>query len=215
MAEDRLKAWETLFQRALVLIDSVAKSGTKFEPWSFGGGTVLMRRHRHRFSKDIDIFVPDPQYLNYVTPRLNDTAESMTGDYVEAANSLKLVFAGEGEIDFIASAPLTSNPTVVEKLFGRDIKVETSTEIIAKKVWHRGQQFKARDMFDLALVAEKEPRALDEIRPVLRDRKEVVLARIAQGDKQLRADFAELEVLEYRPSYDDCVKIVKRVLETS
>lgn len=155
---DRLKIWETLFQRALELIDSVEKSGTRFEPWSFGGGTVLMRRHHHRFSKDIDIFVPDPQYLDYVTPRLNDKAESMTGDYVEAANSLKLIFA-EGEIDFVASAPLTSDPYVVEKLFGRDVRVETSTEIIGKKVWHRAPQFKARDMFDLALVAENGARS--------------------------------------------------------
>ena len=212
MAEDRLKVWETLFRRALVLIDSVARSGTNFEPWSFGGGTVLMRRHRHRLSRDIDIFVPDPQYLNYVTPRLNDTAESMTGDYVEAANSLKLVFP-EGEIDFIASAPLTSNPVVVERLFDREVRVETSTEIIAKKVWHRGKQFKARDMFDLALVAEKEPDALNEIQPILRDRREVILARIADGDKQLRSDFAELEVLDYRPSYDECLNAVRKVLK--
>ena len=61
------------------------------------------------------------------------------------------------------------------------------------------------------IVAEKEPRALDEIQPVLRDRRDVVLARIAKGDQQLRSDFAELEVLEYRPSYDECLKIVKRV----
>ncbi|HYL90359.1 MAG TPA: nucleotidyl transferase AbiEii/AbiGii toxin family protein [Burkholderiales bacterium] len=207
MAEDRLAIWETLFKRALALIDS---AGVNFEPWSFGGGTVLMRRHRHRFSKDIDIFVPDPQYLGYVSPKLNETAGSMTGDYVEENASLKLVFR-EGEIDFIASAPLTSNPTVVETLFDRAIHVETSTEIIAKKVWHRGSQFKARDMFDLALVAEREPDALDAIRPVLRDRKDAVLARIAEGDKQLRSDFAELEALEFRPSYDECLKIVKRV----
>jgi predicted nucleotidyltransferase component of viral defense system len=138
----------------------------------------------------------------------------MTGDYVEAANSLKLIFP-EGEIDFVASAPLTSSPIVVERLFDRDIRVETSTEIIAKKVWHRGKQFKARDMFDLALVAEKEPRALDEIRPILRDRRAMVLARIAEGDKHLREDFANLEVLDYRPGYDECFRIVKRVLETS
>ena len=210
MAEDRLKDWETLFQRVLVLIDSAEAAVARFKTWTFGGGTVLMRRHHHRFSKDIDIFVPDPQYLGYVSPKLNDTAESMTGDYVEENSSLKLLFP-EGEIDFIASAPLTSNPTVVETLVGREINVETSTEIIAKKVWHRGSQFKARDMFDLALVAEKQPRALDEIQPVLRDRRDVVLARIAKGDQQLRSDFAELEVLEYRPSYDECLKIVKRV----
>ena len=133
----------------------------------------------------------------------------MTGDYVEENSSLKRLFR-EGEIDFIASAPLTSNPTVVETLFGREVNVETSTEIIAKKLWHRGSQFKARDMFDLALVAEREPKALDEIRPVLRDRKDAVLARIAESDKQLRSDFAELEALEFRPSCDECLKIVKR-----
>jgi predicted nucleotidyltransferase component of viral defense system len=170
-----------------------------------------MRRHRHRFSKDIDIFVPDPQYLGHVSPRLNDAADAMTGDYVEENSSLKLLFP-EGEIDFIASAPLTSSPYVVERLFDREVKVETSTEIIAKKLWHRGKQFKARDMFDLALVAEREPNALDEIRPVLRDRKEIVLARIAEADGQLRSDFAELEVLDYRPTYDECLKAVKRAL---
>jgi predicted nucleotidyltransferase component of viral defense system len=211
MAEDRLKTWEVLFRRALSLIDSVAASRAVFEPWSFGGGTVLMRRFRHRFSKDIDIFVPDPQYLGHVSPRLNDTAEAMTGDYVEEASSLKLIFP-EGEIDFIASAPLTSNPTAPEQLFGREVSIETPTEIIAKKLWHRGKEFKARDMFDLALVAEKEPGALKEIRPVLRDRRDAVLARLADSDKQLRSDFAELEALDYRPTYDECLAIVKKTL---
>ena len=83
MAEDRLKIWETLFQRALVLIDSTSASGKALTGWSFGGGTVLMRRYHHRFSRDIDIFIPDPQYLGYLTPRLNETAESLTTDYVE------------------------------------------------------------------------------------------------------------------------------------
>ena len=56
------------------IVDSVERSGQRFDDWSFGGGTVLMRRFRHRVSKDVDIFVPDPQYLGYVSPRLNDTA---------------------------------------------------------------------------------------------------------------------------------------------
>ena len=67
-------------------------------------------------------------------------------------------------------------------------------------------------MFDLALVAEKEPSALKEIRPILRDRRDVVLARMADSDKQLRSDFAELEILEYRPTYDECLAIVKNTL---
>ena len=103
MAENRLKTWETLFQRALILIDSVSASGTKLENWSFGGGTVLMRRHRHRVSKDIDIFIPEPQYLGYLNPRLSTDAELLTTHYDEQANFVKLYFP-EGEIDFVASA---------------------------------------------------------------------------------------------------------------
>lgn len=46
-------------------------------------GELLMLRYRHRFSRDIDLFVPDPQYLGFVTPRLSEAAESITSDYVE------------------------------------------------------------------------------------------------------------------------------------
>lgn len=211
MAEDRLKIWETLFQRALVLIDSARDAGATLKNWSFGGGTVLMRRYHHRFSKDIDIFVPDPQYLGYLNPRLNTTAESLTNHYDEHGDSLKLYFP-EGEIDFVASAPLTEDPTIVESLFGREVQVETSTEIVAKKVWHRGQQFTARDIFDLAMVTEKEPNALRQIKPILRDRRQALLQRITAQEAALRETFAELQVLDYRRSFDECVDLVKKAL---
>ncbi len=209
MAQDRLKIWEKLFERALVLIDSVSAAGVTLDDWSFGGGTVLMRRHRHRVSKDIDIFVPDPQYLGHLSPRLNTQAESLTGSYIEQANSLKLIFS-EGEIDFVASVPLTKQPAIVEKLFGREVQVETSAEIVAKKVWHRGPEFTARDIFDLAMVAEKEPQALQEIKPILRDRRDVVLERITKHETALRESFAALEVLDYRRSFDECVELVRK-----
>jgi hypothetical protein len=35
---------------------------------------------------------------------------------------------------------------------------------------------------------------------------------MADSDKQLRSDFAELETLEYRPTYDECLAIVKKTL---
>ena len=212
MADDRLSAWETLFRRALVLLDSATASGATLRHWSFGGGTVLMRRHRHRFSKDIDIFVADPQCLPYLSPRLNPDAEELTSEYVEQAAFLKLSFP-EGEIDFVASAPLTDRPTVDEILFGRTVAVETSTEIVAKKVWHRGDQFTARDIFDVAMVTEVEPKALLQIKPVLQTRREAVLGRIASLEDALRAEFAELAILEYRRSFDECVALVRRALQ--
>lgn len=77
--------------------------------WTFGGGTVLMLRIGHRQSKDIDLFVPDPQYLGYVNPRLSDVAESVSADYEEAAEYIKL-FLREGEIDVVVGSSLTDDP---------------------------------------------------------------------------------------------------------
>lgn len=212
MAEDRLKTWEVLFQRALLLIDSVGAAGGILDDWSFGGGTVLMRRHHHRFSKDIDIFVPDPQCLGFFSPRLSTMAESLTTDYIEQSRFVKLHFP-EGEIDFVFSGPLTKNPTTTENLFGHAVQVETSTEIVAKKIWYRGVEFAARDIFDLAMVIENEPAALVEIRPILRDRRQAMLDRIAQHGPGLREDFEKLELLDYRRSFDECVELVTAALD--
>lgn len=77
--------WENLFRKALTVIDEFVAHGRDDPFWTFGGGTVLMLKYGHRFSKDVDIFVPDPQSLGFVTPRLSDVAESLTSDYVEAA----------------------------------------------------------------------------------------------------------------------------------
>ena len=68
MEQSRLKTWETLFEKGLWIIDSAGAEVLPAERWTFGGGTVLIRRYRHRFSKDIDIFVPDPQYLGLREP---------------------------------------------------------------------------------------------------------------------------------------------------
>ena len=211
MPDQRLKIWERLFQHALSIIDAAVAAGATQDGWSFGGGTVLMRRHHHRISKDVDIFVPDPQWLGYLTPRLNARAESLVSNYLEQAGFLKLYF-DEGEIDFVACTPLTQAPAVVETLFGRDVGVETSSEIIAKKVWHRGALFTARDIFDLALVSEKEPEALRPIGHILESRRDVVLERIDTQDAALREAFAALDVLDFRRSYDECVGLVKKAL---
>ncbi len=211
MADQRLRIWEKLFRNALAIIDEANAAGAPARGWSFGGGTVLMRRHRHRISKDVDIFVPDPQWLGYLTPRLNSKAESLASDYVEQAGFLKLYFP-EGEIDFVVSSPLTRDPTTTEIVFDREIEVETSAEIIAKKVWHRGAEFTARDLFDFALVAGKELDVLTKIAHILEARRDALMRRLAVRNTALREDFAALDVLDFSPSYDECVEILRKAL---
>lgn len=215
MADDeRLKIWERLFERARVLIEDARKQGLPVDEWTFGGGTVLMRRHRHRLSKDIDIFIDNPEFLGYLTPRLSDVAESLTTDYVEDTEYVKLRFP-DGEIDFVVAAPLSEQPANRESILGHSFLVETSTEIVAKKIWHRAATFTARDIFDLAMVSEREPDALKGIYPILSDRRETVLTRIAAFEPQLRETFNELLVLEYRRSFEECVAIVKSTLSNA
>ena len=95
---------------------------------------------------------------------------------------------------------------------GRRVLVETSTEIIAKKIWHRGHICRARDIFDLAAVAELEPDALHEIAPVLRERRSAVLAHIESNKAALEEDFESLTILDYRRSFKECVELATETL---
>ncbi|HAV37033.1 MAG TPA: hypothetical protein DCX52_11880 [Massilia sp.] len=203
--------WKGLFRHALSLIDDVLERGTKNLYWTFGGGTVLMLRHNHRFSKDIDIFVPDPQALGDVSPRLSSRAESLTTDYTEAANFVKL-FLAEGEIDFVASPNLTRDPYVLQELLGREVKVETSAEIIAKKFWHRGNRLTARDMFDFALVAEKEPEALEAAGGFLVKHIDTILVQLEKNAEQLKMQFEAIATLDYTPTYEYAAGVLRERL---
>jgi predicted nucleotidyltransferase component of viral defense system len=207
MVTTRPETWKILFGHALSLIDDVLQHGTKNLYWTFGGGTVLMLRHNHRFSKDIDIFVPDPQALGFVTPRLSSHAESLTTDYTEAANFVKL-FLPEGEIDFVASPNLTANPYVEQELLGRTVKVETSAEIVAKKFWHRGNTLTARDIFDFALVAEKEPAELDSAGKFLVRHFDTMFEQLETNSSRLKVQFEAIATLEYTPSYEHAVDVM-------
>ena len=102
--------WQGLLHYAFTLVDEIASHGVADPFWTFGGGTVLMLRYRHRMSKDIDIFVPEPQYLGFVNPRLSDVAEGVSDQYVEGPGYIKLL-RPEGEIDFVASPTSPPNPS--------------------------------------------------------------------------------------------------------
>jgi hypothetical protein len=134
-------------------MDSIKSDGFTLSRWSLGGGTVLMFYYAHRKSKDIDIFVPDPQFLGYVNPGLGGRDEEVTTDFKDGTEFVKL-FLPEGEIDFVASSALTDNPFEEHEVLGRKILLETPIEIVAKKLWYRGDRATPRDLLDLALVIE-------------------------------------------------------------
>jgi predicted nucleotidyltransferase component of viral defense system len=208
---DGQKIWEILFSRALRLIDSIYEHGSKDAFWTFGGGTALMLRYNHRISKDIDIFVPDPQSFGYVSPRLSEVAESMTTEYIEAAGYIKLFFE-EGEIDFVASPNLTIPGYEVQAIMGREVRVETPVEIIAKKMWHRGDHITGRDIFDFAVVAKHQPDSILLESSFMTRHGDALLRQLDERSVPLRIQYEAVESLGTPVSFDEACETVRKML---
>lgn len=133
------------------------RQANAFTPrWSFGGGTALMLMIDHRESHDIDIFLDDPQLLPYLNPETQGYALARLPDSYETdgARALKLAYRDIGEIDFICCSSILDDRFDHRQVRGQFVDLETPAEIIAKKVYFRGNSFQPRDMFDLAAVVE-------------------------------------------------------------
>jgi hypothetical protein len=202
--------WTSLFPRALELMAHL-EDRVPGAHWTFGGGTVLMLRIKHRQSKDIDLFVPDPQYLGYVNPRLSEVAESISSSYSEEAEFIKL-YLPNGEIDIVAGGGLTDAPFDFVEYQGRSIRVETSAEIIAKKIWHRGDRAKGRDLFDLCAVADAEPEQIQSAAPYMIRHGASFLQALADRERVLRNEFAAIDVLGSPKDFDHCMQQAESII---
>ena len=146
--------WSGLLARALPLVDHVYGGkdiDTDKAAWTLGGGTAIALRITHRISDDVDLFV-DTMDLRAFIPMRNPHARGLSDDMQFPGNYLKFLLQ-DGEIDFLPG-PLISNPGYTWETFGgRRVALQTSEEVILKKVRYRSGSFKARDAFDLAAVA--------------------------------------------------------------
>jgi len=164
-----------------------------------------MLRHRHRFTRGVDIFVPDARVLRHLPAQLRDKT------HVEGPGFLRL-YLPQGEIDFVASGRITTDAARPETILGREMLVETSAEILARKIWHRAARFTAADLVDLAVVAKHDPAALALLQPLLAARRAALLDRLARQQLALREGFAALDLLEFRASFDECLELARRIL---
>jgi len=147
-----MEIWEKLLEKAVNYIKHSPLGNDEGKKlWSLGGGTVLMLEYKHRLSKDIDIFLHNPQLLGYFSPRLNYVIESGVEHYDEQAEYIKLIYE-YGEIDFIAARSLLHKPRKILPMFDTDIPCDHPLEIIAKKIRYRSESFAIRDFYDLATV---------------------------------------------------------------
>ena len=125
-------SWKELETLAIEMVNDASRNAkSEFKP-VLGGGTRLMLLMEHRISNDIDLFIRDPQWIDYLTPRLNDRFDGVISGYDEGATSLKLRLH-KGEIDFIVSMSLLGlqNDTSPDCAF----ELEPVAEVLAKKTF--------------------------------------------------------------------------------
>jgi len=98
-------------------------SNQLIDSWSFGGGTAMMLQIDHRESHDVDIFLPDPQFLFLSRSEIARTSSLKfflpTTTETDRA-FLKIAFKDIGEIDFIVGHSLTLSPTIQTTIGKRD-----------------------------------------------------------------------------------------------
>lgn len=158
--------WTRLFRIAYSLIKQ-ASDTSEIADWTFGGGTAMMMQVGHRDSRDVDIFLDDPQLLAFLNPEVREFAFEMEphGYSGDGSSFIKIAF-DIGEVDFIVGQALTDAPTTLQLVEDVPTFVETVPEIIAKKIVYRGRNIKPRDIFDIAVGAQSDP---DRIVTCLRD----------------------------------------------
>lgn len=194
------------------IIDQTNANGVIVDHWTLGGGTALMLQIGHRESHDIDLFIPDPQWLPYLNPLTQDYNLELTpSDYeTDGTRVLKLTFDAVGEIDFICCSPLTDTHSELVRVCGREIMLELPSEIVAKKVFYRGATLQPRDMFDIAAVIEHfgEDALLSALQP-FKDR----CAVAADAAEAMRPDFAlqVMKTLIVRERFEHVTDIAQRV----
>lgn len=156
-----MSGWRRLLGRTLDGLSNLEQQGQPMPDWVLGGGTALMLYANHRFSRDIDAFIDDSQYLALLSPDTTDVWNCT--DWDKAAHYLKLRYP-EGEIDFIVSGALTNVDPVEKEIdltsirtdWKPTIAVEPPAEIAPKKMYHRATMLKPRDIFDITVIKKPE-----------------------------------------------------------
>jgi len=151
--------------KALNVINSTILNKIPLDSWAFGGGTALSLFHfNHRLSFDIDIFVNDPQYFAFLSPKFYiDEHDSFSPNYLQQAHHISLKTIDGIKVDFLLSPDLTDDGKEIKNISDTKCYVHSTDEIIAKKIKYRNNDNIARDIFDIAFAVKNDNKLLKKL----------------------------------------------------
>lgn len=161
-----------------------------------GGGTALAARWGHRHSTDIDLFVEPEPYRNFHWNTggpftLALTAAATVDRLVIDADATYISFQGRpGHVSISPARALPVDPRSSDTVRGTALPLETTAEILAKKLRFRmahDKELLSRDLYDLALARERAPAALQDAFDAIRTDQLAEIAAVFE-DHRARAD---------------------------
>ncbi len=137
----------------------------KPERWQMGGGSVLAARWKHRRSTDIDLITSAGWHLsglrktgnNGFTTELAKAGGKLDG-YNEAA--LEMRFGKYQRLHIYGTEPTPRAGHERVPVDGEVFETLSTTQILAAKLLHRGLKAPARDLYDLVVAADRDPKGL-------------------------------------------------------
>lgn len=133
---------------------------------ALGGGTALASYYwNHRYSTDIDIFIYANENKTHLLKPSNWSSKVKTlmedigydGNFRHNDIYTEIVIDKDCKIQFFDVIKKSITPYTPVKLWEKELLIDTVEEIIAKKIYYRGDIGNARDLFDIAIALHKEP----------------------------------------------------------
>jgi hypothetical protein len=211
--------WDSFHEQisALEAVYSSVLNRIPIEAWSFGGGTALALFYlQHRRSHDLDIFVHDPQYFSFLSPKwFMDHQTVFQSEYLEKADHILLATLTGVKVDLLLTPCLTENPVTLRRVGQVDCYVESLKEIIAKKIRYRRTQPRTRDIVDIGAAIMQSPAILKElINQTAVTLDELFEWREALSDVDPERYLQELQIIEPVASYRDaCVESIETIMD--
>jgi hypothetical protein len=109
----------------------------------------------------------------------------------------------------MSDAALSVTPTSEMRILERVIEIERPGEVIAKKMWHRGNRATARDLLDFIAVADAEPAEIEMAMPYLKRHAPTFLAQVVERRGILKSEFDAIDRLDVSRTCDQCVEIAR------
>ena len=154
-------------QKAMLEVTlELLKENSLLEISSLGGGTALAGYYwNHRYSTDIDIFIYGNENKTHLLKPSNWSENikskmnyiGFTGNFRHNDIYTEIVIDKDSKIQFFDVVKKSKEPFCKANIWDKNIQIDTIEEIIAKKIYYRGDIGNSRDLFDIAISIHEDP----------------------------------------------------------